>query len=92
MDERKKMYSYRLPFPIQLSERVISPQGIDPNSYRQSRLVVQRDSLQPLDNAARKSSLSFRNNSGMNTFKSSRSTSRVRQDQANIVGGQRDSV
>lgn len=86
------MYSYRLPFPIQLSERVISPQGIDPNSYRQSRLVVQRDSLQPLDNAARKSSLSFRNNSGMNTFKSSRSTSRVRQDQANIVGGQRDSV
>ena len=43
MDERKKMYSYRLPFPLQFSDKILSPSALDVNSYRQSRMEIKKD-------------------------------------------------
>jgi hypothetical protein len=69
MDERKKMYSYRLPFPLQFSDKILSPSALDVNSYRQSRMEIKKDSVLQEENTRNySSSFRVRHNDNINTF------------------------
>ena len=77
MEERKQLFAYRLPFPLQLSGEGTSPMPGDLRTQRQTRLGLRKDDVD-LEDQAPKLSRSVRRGTGsaLEQYRGSMSTAR----------------